>query len=148
MATEHSKDPLALNGVVVSALPPELGTYHAPTRYTVTAVFTRRPETRELLLLGAPETRQKLDDAGYAAVELHVADRRLFITNTSLEELKQGLAEVIAELFAHISSTVQQEWAVQAERLGVLAAEEERRLHEVEAAASEVSFVTSNWSRL
>lgn len=148
MTTEHPHEPLALNRVLVSALPPELGTYHAPSRYTVAAVFTRRPEARELFLLGAPETRQKLDEAGYTAVELQVSDRRLFITNTSLEELKQGLAVVIADLLAQISSEVQEEWALQTERLSVLADEEGRRRRDVEAAAAEVLFVSSAWSRL
>ncbi|WFR84511.1 hypothetical protein [Arthrobacter sp. Y-9] len=148
MTTEHPREPLALNGVLASALPPELGTYRAPSRYTVAAVFTRRPEARELFLLGAPETRRTLDEAGYTAVELQVADRRLFITNTSLEELKQGLAVVIADLLAQISSEVQEEWALQTERLSVLADEEGRRLRDVEAAAAEISFVSSAWSRL
>ncbi|MDP5225822.1 MULTISPECIES: hypothetical protein [Arthrobacter] len=148
MPSTTPSEPLALSGVLASALPSELGTARAPSRYTVPAVFTRRPETREIYLLRGDDVRQRLNNAGYPAVELQVSDRRLLITNTNLDELKRGLALVIGDILAQISAEVLQEWTTRAERLTSQAHEEELRLNEVKAAAAEIVFNSSAWSQL
>jgi hypothetical protein len=75
----------------------------APERYTVAAVFTRRPSRPEIDAIHSVRTRDTLTDAGYATVELRVSDRRLEMSNTSLEELADGLAGVIAQRLHSIS---------------------------------------------
>src|SRR6478609_8538548 len=51
---------LSLSGVLASALPHDLGTAQGPTRYTVPAVFSRRPQPREIELLHGEATKQGL----------------------------------------------------------------------------------------
>lgn len=87
---------LGLGAVLADALPPTLLTPDAPERYTVSAVFTRRPTRPEIVAIQGPETRDTLSRAGYSTVEVHVSDRRLEVSNTNLAELSSGLAEVIA----------------------------------------------------
>jgi len=148
MTTTTPTEPLALTGVLATALPPELGTAQAPARYTVPAVFTRRPEIREIYLLRGDDVRQRLSDAGYPAVELRVEDRRLLITNTNLEELKSGLAGLIGVILSQISAEVLQEWTTRTEGLASRAHEEELRLSEVKSAAAEITFTTNEGSTL
>jgi hypothetical protein len=87
---------LALGAVLAEALPTSLLTADAPDRYTVAAVFTRRPTRSEVEAIHAGETRDLLSRAGYGTVELRVSDRRLEMANTNLDELQNGLAGVIA----------------------------------------------------
>jgi len=83
--------------VLADALPATLLTPDAPERYTVSAVFTRRPTHPEVDAILAPETRDVLTRAGYRTVGVTVSDRRLEISNTNLAELGSGLAGVIAQ---------------------------------------------------
>lgn len=95
---------LGLSTVLATALPESLGTADAPERYTVSAVFTRKPTAFELQGIGSAETVDALAAAGYADVGLTVSDRRLEIGNTSLEQLRDGLARAIALRFAAIGA--------------------------------------------
>ena len=70
---------LGLGSVLVGSLPAALLTDHAPERYTVEAVFTRRPERDEVTEILGIETRDRLARAGYPTVEVTVSDRRLEI---------------------------------------------------------------------
>lgn len=102
MNTQIGSPPLAdtelsLGAILPDALPPTLMTPQAPGRYTVSAVFTRRPSRGEIDGINDGRTRAALAEAGYPGVELTVSDRRLEISDTNLEELAGGLAGVIAE---------------------------------------------------
>lgn len=133
-----SYEPFAVDHILTNDLPGTLGTVDAPERYTVTAVFTRRPLPLELEILAKPETQAILAQAGYPAVSLTTADRRLFITNTNLSDLRQGLALVIGRLLDEIGSSVSKtrsDQARQAAELGQRAAERADRV------ASEVAQI-------
>lgn len=97
---------LGLGSVLVASLPATLMTDEAPDRYTVEAVFTRRPERDEVIEILGSETRDFLAKAGYPTVEVTISDRRLEIANTNLEELRDGLARVLADRLAGISARV------------------------------------------
>jgi hypothetical protein len=94
---------LGLGAVLTDSLPAALLTPDAPERYTVAAVFTRRPSRPEIDAIHGAATRAALTDAGYPTVELRVSDRRLEMSNTNLEELAGGLAGVIAQQLHTIS---------------------------------------------
>lgn len=94
---------LEVGDVLASALPATLLTPESPERYTVSAVFTRRPARTEIDAIHDNRTREALSTAGYPTVELRVSDRRLEISNTNLEELTGGLAAAIAERLHDIS---------------------------------------------
>lgn len=94
---------LGLGAVLADSLPPTLFTDAAPERYTVAAVFTRRPAKSEIAAIHGEQTQEVLRSAGYEAVTVHVSDRRLEIGNTNLHELNAGLAGVIAERLHVIS---------------------------------------------
>ncbi len=94
---------LGLGSVLAGSLPSALMTADAPARYTVEAVFTRRPQREEIADLLSDETREMLIRNGYPVVELTVSDRRLEIANTNLEELRDGLGTVLADRLAEIS---------------------------------------------
>ena len=88
---------LRLTSVLSGGLPATLGTPGAPTLYTVPAVFSRQVSAAERLAIQAPETVRRLADAGYPRVTLDVADRRLLIGSTNLDQLRDGLAHELAE---------------------------------------------------
>ncbi|MDQ0867861.1 hypothetical protein QFZ70_000334 [Arthrobacter sp. V1I9] len=96
--------PLTLTGILASALPKDLGTARAPSRYVVPVVFSRRPEPRELDLLQGSSISRRLDEAGYSDVELRVSDRRLLITNTNLVDLKSGLAQLLGIILNEVTT--------------------------------------------
>ncbi|MGO4238395.1 hypothetical protein [Pseudarthrobacter sp. YAF2] len=131
---------LSLSGVLASALPHDLGTAQGPTRYTVPAVFSRRPQPREVDLLHGAGTRQRLADAGYSDVELHVSDRRLLITNTNLVDLKAGLAHLVGMILRDISAQAAQERTDRTDELEALGQVEEVRVESLRKAAADIHF--------
>jgi len=68
---------LGLGSVLVASLPVALMTEAAPDRYTVEAVFTRRPEKEEVAEILGTRTRDDLVSAGYPTVELAVLPRHV-----------------------------------------------------------------------
>lgn len=143
-AQQHDGDvrtaSLGLTSVLVGSLPAELMTDKAPERYTVEAVFTRRPGKEEVLEVVGPQTRDALGRAGYPDVTLTVSDRRLEIGNTTLEELRDGLGAVIAARLADITVGVQDEQNAAASRARDVAATEHDRAEAVAALAHSVTF--------
>jgi len=135
-----SFEPFALDHILLNDLPSALGTIDAPERYTVTAVFTRRPLPLELELLASPETQALLSEAGYPSVALTTADRRLFITNTNLSELRQGLALVIGRILDDIGARVAETRLSQARESAELAKRAAERVERVVAEASQIDF--------
>ncbi|MEV4687984.1 hypothetical protein [Microbacterium sp. LWH3-1.2] len=135
--------PLGLGSVLVGSLPAALMTEDAPDRYMVEAVFSRRPEREEVTAILGNETRDCLTESGYPTVEVTVSDRRLEIANTNLEELRDGLASVLADRLAEISAVVRATREAAAFRFAEAAASENERATAVTALAASVSFRAS-----
>lgn len=133
-------EPFAVDHILVSDLPSTLGTLEAPERYTVTAVFTRRPLPQELDLLAASDVDDRLTEAGYPAVRLRTADRRLLIDNTNLAELRDGLARLIGSMLDDIGGRVATTRSAQAKDAAELAARAADRAHQVLAEVARVDF--------
>lgn len=142
-ASGTAAGPLGLGSVLVGSLPTTLMTAGAPRRYTVEAVFTRRPEPDEVAGILGSGTRDALTRAGYAGVELTVSDRRLEIGGTNLEELRDGLARVLADRLAEITAEVRTHQEAAAAEFRKTAESEHDRAAAVAALAQEVSFRTS-----
>ena len=135
---------LGLGSVLVGSLPAALMTDHSPARYSVEVVFSRRPEHDEVTGLLGTRTLEVLTDAGYPEVRLAVADRRLIISNTTLEELRDGLAGILADRLAEISSGIQDLRAVAAAHWHEAAVIEESRVAAVTVLAESVTFLPSD----
>ena len=131
---------LGLGTIIVGSLPETLLTDDAPERYTVEAVFTRKPDRNEVAAILARATRRLLTEAGYPEVELTVSDRRLEIANTTLEELRNGLAATLGARLAEISVDVQAERDDAAARFRVASDREEHRAAAVVALAESIAF--------
>lgn len=132
---------LGLGSVLLASLPAALMTEAAPDRYTVEAVFTRRPEKDEVAEILGTRTRDDLGSAGFPTVELAVADRRLVIANTNLEELRDGLAAVIADRLAAISTKIHEKQDAAAIRFEEAAMREHTRTAAVTALAESITFL-------
>src|SRR4029453_14698867 len=112
----------------------------APPRYTVSAVFSRRVNPAEARSIQGPTTRARLEELGYGHISLVVDDRRLEIVNTSLEELKSGLASAIGSLVREISGQMRVNREQRDEAALVKSMADDARRKEIEALAHEVSF--------
>ncbi|MEI5585078.1 MULTISPECIES: hypothetical protein [unclassified Agromyces] len=139
-AAPEDFEPFAVDHILVNDLPASLGTVEAPERYTVTAVFTRRPLQPELDLLGAREVDDRLTEAGYPKVSLRTADRRLLIDNTNLAELRDGLAHLIGQILDQIGASVATTRSTQARDAAELAARAAERAHQVMTEVEQVDF--------
>lgn len=130
-------DPLRVTGVVLSALPPDTLTSEGPPRYTVTASLSRRPDPLEIDAIQDPAVQRRLEEAGFAQAGLRIADRRLLISGTNLQELRNGLAAVVGGIVrtATMAALAQKELALQA-RIDLSKAEHERLLRVAEEAAA------------
>jgi len=133
-------DVLGLGAVIVGSLPATLFTQDAPDRYLVEAVFSRRPQREEIEAILGNETRTCLSDNGYRTVEVSVSDRRLGIANTSLEELRDGLAAVLAERLSAISTEVWRRREIATARFQEAPEREQKRAAAVAALADSVTF--------
>ncbi len=131
---------LSLRGVLDTALPPELGTEHAPDRHTVAAVFSRRVDPQEQALIEQHSVRLRLADRGYPGVELTVADRRLLIANTKLAMLEDGLAGGIAAVLRDINEQITAERTRKVAEADEWRASEMRRAAAVKVEAEHVRF--------
>src|SRR6218665_1522647 len=131
---------LGLGSVLIGSLPAALMTVDAPDRYTVEAVFTRRPSADEVREILGDGTRRFLTEAGYPGVAVTIADRRLEIANTNLEELRDGLAHILAERLAEISAGVHSQQEAAAARFQHAAESEHDRLAAVTELAESVRF--------
>jgi hypothetical protein len=125
---------------LTDALPASLGTAGAPSRYTVLAPFNRQPLPPEITMIESEIGRLELTGAGYGSVTLTVANRRLEIGDTNLDELKSGLAALIATMLHDTSVAVA---ATEAARIADLTVEndrERRRTDLITESASQVVF--------
>ncbi|MCW3492105.1 hypothetical protein [Microbacterium sp. SSM24] len=135
---------LGLGSVLVGSLPATLLTDGAPDRYTVEAVFTRRPDPDEIKDILGSDTRQFLTRAGYSTVEVTISDRRLEIANTNLEELRDGLAGLLSERLAAISADVHARRQAAAAQFEIAAEHEQERAAAVAALAESVVFASAH----
>lgn len=137
---EARSSPLGLKSVLVGSLPVTLLTDEEPERYTVEAVFSRRPEQVEVDAILGDGAHRFLRERGYEEVGLEVSDRRLRILNTSIEQLRDGLATVLAEYLALAGAAARTERQA-TEALNLLVAEREHeRSAAVAALAESVDF--------
>lgn len=134
---------LGLESVLIGSLPPTLMTDDAPDRYTVEAIFTRQPERDEVTQIIGKDTQERLAQAGYPAVKVAVSDRRMEIANTNLEELREGLATILADRLTEISANVQEQHEAAAIRFQDAAESEDQRAAAVAALADAVRFEPS-----
>lgn len=139
--------PLGLSSVLVASLPATLLTDAAPDRYTVEAIFTRRPDPDEVSAIIGEETRALLARSGSPEVSLAVSDRRLEIAGTSLEQLRDGLAELLSARLAEISAAVDSRRQEEAVRFQDAAEHEHERAAAVTALAESVTFCSTASAR-
>lgn len=135
-----NEDVLGLGAVLVGSLPATLLTDEAPERYTVEAVFTRKADPDEVSAIEGLDMRDHLAQNGFPTVELHVSDRRLEIINTNLEELRDGLAAVLADRLAETSRALVAVREITALRHEEASIREEERAASVAALAGSVVF--------
>jgi YbbR domain-containing protein len=133
---------LGLGSVLVGSLPATLLTDDAPDRYTVEAVLTRQADRDEVAAIQGSAMRDELTAAGYPTVELHVSDRRLEISNTNLEELRDGLAAVLVDQLASISLALRADRDAAALRFSEASERETQRAAAVAALADSVNFAS------
>ncbi|GAB3388474.1 hypothetical protein GCM10027568_09520 [Humibacter soli] len=131
---------LGLRSVLISSLPAALLTDSGPERYTVEAVFTRRPDHDEIAEILGNNTRTFLTENDHSTIELKISDRRLEIANTNLEELRDGLAGQLATLLADISIRVKSQRVIAAGRSQLAAELEQERATAVVRLAESVVF--------
>lgn len=140
-STTATTDRLGLRGVLASSLPASLGTPSAPSRYSVEAIFTRRPERAEVEAILSAPTTAFLVMSGYPDARLTVTDRRLEIGNTNLDELSGGLAAVIADLLLDVSDRVVVDRNARADLVRQHAAEQLERSERIAREAEAIQFV-------
>lgn len=108
-APETGATGLHLTSVLVAGLPPELGTSAAPARYTVPAVFSRQVSAVERARIEDPATALALRPHAADDISLEVSDRRLLVKNTSLAELRDGLASALAAMLRELETELHDE---------------------------------------
>ncbi len=137
-------DPRALRvvSVLVSGLPTDLGTPTEPALYTVPAVFSRQVTPQERARIEDPATARLLAEETGAGpgLELAVSDRRLLIVNTTLGQLKDGLAAAIGTMLTRLGQDLLTEQDRRNEAAKVAQTGERERLEAVAQSAAEIRF--------
>lgn len=133
-------DSLGLTSVLVGSLPDTLMTDAAPERYTVEAVLSRKAQPDEVTAIEGAGVLDHLMASGYPTIQLRVSDRRLVISNTNLEELRDGLGAVIAAQLERVSGDERKARERAASDQREASEREHERAKAVVALASSVSF--------
>ncbi|WP_052748412.1 hypothetical protein [Cellulomonas sp. FA1] len=148
--SDASPDPTAgdlhLLHILESGIAAEVGTPAEPSRYTVPVVFSRQVTPVERARIEDPATARRLGEAvspgrGGPELRLVVSDRRLLVENTTLAELRDGLAAELAAFLRELGEDVR---AASAERVTAAArraGDAERRDATVHAAVEQIRFV-------
>ncbi|WP_262107517.1 hypothetical protein [Arthrobacter sp. Marseille-P9274] len=129
---------LRLTSVV--AVSRELYAVDPPARYTVSAAFSRRVLPAETTLIQGPATHERLSKQGYGHISLVINEARLDIVNTSLEELKAGLASLVGSLIREISEQTRHEREQRDEAALSKRRADAARKQEIETLAHDISF--------
>jgi len=142
---ETQNDDLHLLSVLESGLPVQLGTVDEPATYTVPVVFSRQVTPGERARIEDPETARRLTvDTGArqkgSALRLVVSDRRLLVENTTLDQLRDGLAAALGTMLQEMGHDLRSESSDRAAVAQARAVEEERRAAGVHAAVAEIHF--------
>jgi hypothetical protein len=124
----------------VVAVSRELYAADPPVRYTVSVAFSRRVLPAEARLIQGPETHERLKEQGYGHISLVINEARLDIVNTSLEEIKAGLASVVGSLIREISEQTRREREQRDETALSKRRADEARRREIEVLAHDISF--------
>lgn len=136
----HAVEELHLVSVLTQGLPVELGTPAAPARYTVPAVFCRQVSAAERERIEDPTTARSLHEHAGGDLTLTVSDRRLLIGDTSLDELRDGLAAALAGALRDIGHDLSAERGRRIADAAAREAVEHDREAAVAAAAAAVRF--------
>jgi hypothetical protein len=91
-------------------------------------------------LIQGPATHERLSKHGYGHISLVINEARLDIVNTSLEELKAGLAPVVGSLIREISKQTRHEREQRDEAALSKRRADAARKQEVETLAHDISF--------
>ncbi|PSS43153.1 hypothetical protein C6401_14005 [Arthrobacter woluwensis] len=98
---------LRVEGVVFSCLVASIEeSPEAEEKYTVPTILNRRPSQSEHERLNHLAASGHLAAAGYPEVGLILNERRLDVTNTTLDELHEGLALLLGALIQELSDTL------------------------------------------
>ena len=97
---------LRVEGVVFSCLVAGIEESELSDRYTGPTILNRRPSRSEHERLNHIAASGHLAAAGYPEVGLILNDRRLDVTNTTLDELSEGLAVLLGALIQDLSDAV------------------------------------------
>ena len=135
-----SQGPLRLTSVLTSALPPELGTAAAPDRYTVPVVFSRQVTPQERDRIEHPALAHRLSEHLGGQIELIVSDRRLLVKNTSLAELRDGLAGALAAALRDLDVQLDAEQSAREDAASRRDLEEHERADAVAREAAQIRF--------
>lgn len=105
-STTSHPELLRVEGVVFSCLVAGIEDSPQAERYTVPTILNRRPSRSEHERLNHLAASDRLSEAGYPDVGLILNERRLDITNTTLDELGEGLALLLGALIQELSDAV------------------------------------------
>jgi len=128
---------LRVEGVVFSCLVAGIEEFPQADRYTVPTILNRRPSRSEHERLNHLAASGRLAAAGYPDVGLILNERRLDITNTTLDELSEGLALLLGALIQELSDAVDDDADRPAHPAHHLS---ESRREQLRKAAAEVRF--------
>ncbi|WP_347038470.1 hypothetical protein AAHB37_18515 [Glutamicibacter halophytocola] len=134
------RETLKLGTVLLDGLPGSLLTDQAPEKYLVAVVFNRRAEPEEADFLTGTAVKERLRSAGYPDVELNVVNRRLEISNTSLEELRDGLSVAIARELAGVEQKFERERVARNAQFRKEVDAESKRSEAVQLLAQSITF--------
>lgn len=134
------RETLKLGTVLLDGLPGSLFTDQAPEKYLVAVVFNRRAEPEEADFLTGTAVKERLRSAGYPDVELNVVNRRLEISNTSLEELRDGLSVAIARELAGVEQKFERERVARNAQFRKEVDAESKRSEAVQLLAQSITF--------
>ncbi len=134
---------LRLMSVLESGLPARLGTPEEPAAYTVPLVFSRQVSPAERLRIEDPDTARRLtEQTGRTGPDLRlsVSDRRLLVESTTLEELRDGLADALSTMLLDLGTELRRASAEREVAAEARTAHEQQRSAAVHATVATIRF--------
>lgn len=139
-SSNSKRESLKLGTVLLDSLPSSLLTDQAPEKYLVAVVFNRRAEPEEVDFLTGTGVSDRLRSAGYPDVELNVVNRRLEISNTTLEELRDGLSVALAQELSGVEQEFERERVARNTQFRKDVDAETKRAEAVQLLAQSITF--------